>query len=126
MLLIKYRLCAWTCGKGRESISRDIEDARDIAMKRANYRCQITGSTEDLRGHHLFDVSTYPYFAASPWNFFVLTDLLHKEYHSFNGGTAKSCTIFGFWVWRYFYKQWWKGWFVSLAIIAVSLYLLNL
>ncbi len=124
-LLFKYRICSWACGKGRQSISRSIEDARDVAMARANYRCQMTGSTKDLRGHHLFDVSTYPYFAASPWNFFILTEKLHSAYHSFNGGTAKSCTIFGFWIWRYFCKQWWKGYGLASVLMVCVFFFVN-
>lgn len=94
---------------GRKIIAGDIASARLVALKRAKGRCVISGSTEELRGHHLFDVSTYPFWAASPWNFIMITEELHKEFHRFNGGTTKSCTIFHFWYWRYFICQWWIG-----------------
>ena len=94
---------------GRANISKYISAARASAFKEAGYKCAISGKTENIHGHHLFDVSTYPKWAASPWNFFILTSELHDRFHSWMGGTAKSCTIFHFWIWRYFFCQWWKG-----------------
>ena len=125
ILFIKYRVCSWVCGNGRSSIANDIESARDEAMRRAGYRCQITGGKDNLHGHHLFDVSTFPYFAASPWNFFILIERLHTKYHSWNGGTQKPCTIFGFWFWRYFVLQWWKGYSLASAVMACVFYFLS-
>ena len=87
----------------------------------------ITGASGNLVGHHLFDVSTYPFWAASSWNFIIMTEELHTEYHSWNGGTRKKCTIFGFWYWRYFVKQLWLGYRAigTLAVAAiVAIYLL--
>lgn len=104
---------------GRSMISDDISAARAIAMRRENGRCQITGSQVGLIGHHLFGVSAFPELAASPWNFFILTSKLHDEFHKWNGGTQKPCTIFHFWVWRYFVLQWWKGYGFSLLSLVV-------
>lgn len=101
---------------GRKAIEDEIAEARRIAMRRAGRRCEISGKSGKLHGHHLWDVSTYPWWAASPWNIIILTESLHGRFHSWNGGTAKPCTVFGFWLWRYFNLQWWKGWGVILLL----------
>ena len=100
---------------GRANIAKYISAARASAFKEAGYKCAISGKTVNIHGHHLFDVSTYPFWAASPWNFIMITDELHKEFHRWNKGTAKSCTIFHFWYWRYFVLQWWIGYGAVLS-----------
>ena len=100
---------------GRELISGDISAARDVALRRAGYKCEMSGSTEELRGHHYFDVSTFPFLAASPWNFIIITDALHTAFHGWMGGTRVPCTIFHFWYWRYFVCQWWVGYGAVLS-----------
>ncbi len=108
---------------GRAAIAQDTSDARAVAMRRAGGRCEITGARGVLHGHHLFGVAWFPWLAASPWNIFIMTEELHKSFHAWNGGTAKRCTIFGFWMWRYFHLQWWKGWGAVPAIVVSLVWL---
>lgn len=46
--------------------------------------------------HHIWDASTYPLLRTWKYNGVVLATHVHKKYHSWNGGTRKPCTWFGF------------------------------
>lgn len=86
---------------GRRAIAPAIAAARYQTAKRAGGRCELTGVGGDLDGHHLFDVSTFPWFAAMEWNIIIIDTDLHKAFHSWRGGTAKWCTPVHFYYW------WW-------------------
>ena len=90
---------------GRSAIAPAITAARYQAVKRAGGRCELTGEGGDLDGHHLWDVSTFPWFAAKSWNIIMIKPSLHKEFHAWRGGTHKWCTPFHFWWWWWIAKH---------------------
>ena len=104
---------------GRRSIAPAIASARYQAAKRAGGRCELTGVGGDLDGHHLFDVSTFPWFAAMAWNIIMVDSGLHKEFHAWRGGTSKWCTPLHLWYWWHVVKHPVRSWLVLSAVAVV-------
>ena len=90
---------------GRAGISAPITAARYQAAKRSGGRCELTGDGGDLDGHHLFNVSTFPWFAAMSWNIIIMRTDLHKEFHAWRGGTSAWCTPAHFYYWWWIVKR---------------------
>lgn len=84
---------------GRKSLAPGLTRARYLAAKRAGGYCELTGESGDLDGHHLFDVSTFPWFATFAWNIIMISPDLHRDFHEWRGGYQKWCTPFHFWYW---------------------------
>lgn len=104
---------AW-CGAidvtGRQAF-KAITDAKEKrqsrinkAMKKAKERdkktCQITlvkqtkqNHNFNLAAHHIFSSSHYPHLAATVDNIITLTQEVHGEFHNWNGGSQKPCTV---------------------------------
>lgn len=105
---------------GRKAITPAISAARYQAVKRAGGRCELTGEGGDLHGHHLFDVSTFPFFAAMAWNIIMIKPGLHKEFHEWRGGTHVWCTPFHFWWWWHVSKRPLRTLFVLALFCAAT------
>lgn len=77
----------------------DIRKAMNYAKKRDKEKCQITGVIRDkynlikLVRHHLFDQNTYGFLAAEPDNIITISEQVSDEFHQWNGGYNKTCTI---------------------------------
>lgn len=76
-----------------------IEQAKRFANKRDGNCCQITGHKYDkhnksvnITAHHLYSQKDYPHLAENPDNLITLTQEIHQDFHSWNGGTKKPCT----------------------------------
>lgn len=78
---------------------KDIEVAMKYVKKRDNGKCQITGKSLkdeydlELAVHHLFDKKTYSQLADEVDNLITIDHKIHKDFHQYNGGSSKSCTI---------------------------------
>jgi hypothetical protein len=76
-----------------------IKAAMDAAKRRDKNCCQITGekptksSKINMVAHHIFSQKEYPHLATIPDNLITLTETVHKDFHAWNGGTQKPCTI---------------------------------
>lgn len=76
-----------------------IESAKKSAKRRDNDCCQITGTKPsrhnkfNLAVHHIFSKECYPHLATSSENLITMREEIHKEFHSWNGGYQKACTI---------------------------------
>lgn len=85
------------------SVEERRENEIQAAMRRAKKRdkncCQITGQKYmqsnriNMSAHHIFSKKQYPHLATSIDNLITLTDDVHKEFHYWNGGSDKPCTI---------------------------------
>jgi hypothetical protein len=74
----------------------DIDRAMKEALKKQKNRCQITGESKlqtTLAVHHLYNKSIYPELAADQDNLLVIKQEIHQEFHNWNEGTIKPCTI---------------------------------
>ncbi|MBD2108935.1 hypothetical protein [Nodosilinea sp. FACHB-13] len=77
---------------------KEITKAKAAAKKRDKETCQITRSKYgkshkfNLAAHHIYSDRDYPDLAACIDNLITLNEEVHKEFHSWNGGTQKSCT----------------------------------
>lgn len=91
---------------------------RLAVIKRNGRVCAITGKGGVVEVHHLFSVSSFPFFAESVWNGVVLSVDEHAAYHSWMGGTSKPTDPLSFWFWAYFVRSW-KGVAYSLLIAAL-------
>lgn len=74
--------------------------AMKAAKKRDGERCQITGQKRDKYNksinmvvHHIYSKEQYPHLAACLDNLITLTQEVHNEFHSWNGGFQNPCTI---------------------------------
>lgn len=82
-----------------ERREKDIKAAMRRARERDKDRCQITGQRctrakpLDLAVHHIFSKQHYPHLATSTDNLITLTELVHREFHAWNGGGQASCTV---------------------------------
>jgi hypothetical protein len=76
-----------------------IQSAMDAAKRRDGSRCQITTQKPDkhnkfnLTVHHLYSQKQYPHLAACRENLITLTQAVHEEFHGWNGGSQKACTV---------------------------------
>jgi hypothetical protein len=79
--------------------TQDIDRAMRYAKARDKEKCQITGDVRDkyteikLVKHHLFDKNNYRPLAADPDNIITISEQISDEFHQWNGGYDKSCTI---------------------------------
>lgn len=79
---------------------KKIDSAMNAAKKRDSSRCQITGvkrekfnKTVNIVVHHIYSKEHYPRLAACQDNLITLTQEVHNEFHGWNGGSQKSCTV---------------------------------
>jgi hypothetical protein len=94
-------------GKKTFKLIIDAETAKqkriDVAMTKAKKRdrsqCQITGTTRDKQNksvnitvHHIYDKQNYQHLADCEDNLITLSQEVHDEFHTWNGGYQKSCT----------------------------------
>lgn len=76
-----------------------IEYAKDLAKKRDKNYCQVTLKTPtrdnrfSLAVHHLYDKKHYPHLAGVLDNLITIKETIHNDFHAWNGGTQKKCTI---------------------------------
>ncbi|MBD2233580.1 hypothetical protein [Phormidium tenue] len=81
-----------------ESRKKEIEKAKNAAKDRDRKTCQITliqssrAHKFDLAAHHIYSDKAYPDLAACVDNLITLNEEIHKEFHTWNGGTRVSCT----------------------------------
>ncbi|HEY9697278.1 MAG TPA: HNH endonuclease [Trichocoleus sp.] len=81
-----------------EQREKRITAAKNTAKKRDKC-CQITGSKPkpsnqvELAAHHIFSKEEYPHLSESLDNLITLTNDVHKEFHHWNGGFDKPCTV---------------------------------
>jgi hypothetical protein len=79
---------------------QDVDRAVRYAKNRDGF-CQITGVARDkyenrlikLVGHHLYDKNTYYFLADDPDNIFTIAEQISEDFHQWNGGNDKTCTI---------------------------------
>jgi hypothetical protein len=82
---------------------REIEEARKgairLARKRDKLTCQITLEMKSQRtgieviAHHLYSEAEYPDLAANMDNLITIQVRIHREFHSWMGGTRKGCRL---------------------------------
>ncbi|PSB01412.1 hypothetical protein [Merismopedia glauca] len=77
-----------------------INSAMNAAKKRDGSMCQITGKKHDksnkainITVHHIYSKEHYPHLAACQDNLITLTQEVHNEFHAWNGGSQKPCTV---------------------------------
>jgi 5-methylcytosine-specific restriction endonuclease McrA len=82
-----------------ERKKKEVDKAKRDAKKRDQNCCQITGvkpgpaNSIELAVHHIFSNQHYPQLAASLDNLITLSEQVHKEFHYWNGGFDKPCTV---------------------------------
>jgi hypothetical protein len=82
-----------------EKRKQEVQAVMLQAKKRDKNKCQITdekpgpANRVNLAAHHIFSQKHYPHLATSLDNLITLTDDVHKEFHHWNGGFDKPCTI---------------------------------
>jgi hypothetical protein len=82
-----------------EARAQKIKAAMAAARKRDQGRCQITGQKPtkhkkfNLAVHHIFSKEHYPHLAMSLDNLITLQEEVHHEFHAWQGGTMKPCTL---------------------------------
>lgn len=78
---------------------KKVQSAKNAAKRRDGNYCQITGIKPEKHdrfnvvAHHIFSQEKYPHLAASIDNLITLREEVHKEFHAWNGGFDKPCTI---------------------------------
>lgn len=77
-----------------------IKQAMEQARNRDNRTCQITGQKPhgkhnpfNLAVHHIYSKEQYPHLEDSTDNLITLKEEVHKEFHQWNEGFQKPCTI---------------------------------
>jgi hypothetical protein len=82
------------------ALQKRIESAMSAAKKRDGSRCQITDKKRDKFNktinvvvHHIYSKEHYPHLAACQDNLITLTQEVHDEFHAWNGGSQKPCTV---------------------------------
>ncbi|MCT7949251.1 hypothetical protein NG798_05580 [Ancylothrix sp. C2] len=77
----------------------DIKKAINF-VKNRDGSCQITGVSREkynrqieLDAHHLYDKDHYYFLSADPDNIITIASHVHEDFHLFNGGNSKICTI---------------------------------
>ncbi|WP_247216059.1 hypothetical protein [Synechococcus sp. C9] len=76
-----------------------IRKAMERARRRDKDTCQITGQKPaphnpiNMTVHHIYSKEHFPDLAESMDNLITLTEPVHKEFHCWNGGFDKPCTI---------------------------------
>ncbi|MBP0021953.1 MAG: hypothetical protein J7647_30900 [Cyanobacteria bacterium SBLK] len=80
-------------------VKEAIDDAKRLAKKRDKMTCQVTLEKKSQRtgvevaAHHLFSAAEYPDLAANVDNLIVIQVKIHREFHSWMGGSRKGCTL---------------------------------
>lgn len=77
---------------------QQIKGAMNDAKARDGERCIIMGKPErynnfNLIGHHLFNQKDYPFLSAEKDNIITISHEIHDDFHRWNGGTDKECTV---------------------------------
>lgn len=81
-----------------DSREKRIAAAMNAARKRDHNTCQITGakrtkgSRVNIVVHHIYSREHYPHLAASVDNLITLSEEIHQNFHTWNGGFKKPCT----------------------------------
>lgn len=76
-----------------------IEAAMKAAKTRDGSRCQVTNQKRDKHNkinlvvHHLYSREHHPHLAACRENLITLEQNVHSEFHNWNGGSQKPCTV---------------------------------
>ncbi len=71
-----------------------ITSAMTQARTQQNKVCQVTGESDPkLAVHHLYDKSTYPELAIDQDNLILIKEPIHHNFHAWNEGFDKPCTI---------------------------------
>lgn len=94
-------------GKKTFKLIEDAETAKQKRIEAAMYRvkkrdksqCQVTGIKRDRQNrtvnitvHHIYDRQHYPYLADCDDNLITLSQEVHNDFHTWNGGSQKTCT----------------------------------
>ena len=84
--------------KEEKDRSKNIKKVMDQVRKEANGYCQVSGKRQsigkfDLEVHHLYDRKHYPNLADKKDNLIAISSDLHTDFHKWNGGTDKPCSI---------------------------------
>lgn len=84
----------------QSALQQRISSAMEKAKKRDGNCCQITGIKRDrynkavnIVAHHIYSKENYPHLAACQDNLITLTQVVHNEFHVWNGGFKKPCTV---------------------------------
>ncbi len=78
---------------------KEIKAAMQLVKKKDKNCCQITGekwkhsNPIDITFHHIYSKHHYPHLATSTDNLITLTETVHREFHAWNGGFDKCCTL---------------------------------
>jgi hypothetical protein len=88
-----------------------ISKAVNFAKSRDKKTCQVTAASRDkynelieVVGHHLYDKNAYHFLSDDPDNILTIDKRVHEDFHQWNGGTKKTCTIddfINYVEWRY-------------------------
>ncbi|MBD2099003.1 hypothetical protein H6F90_28475 [Trichocoleus sp. FACHB-591] len=77
-----------------------INSAMDAVKRRDGKRCQVTYMKRDkynksveIVAHHIYSQEHYPHLAACQDNLISLTKEIHIDFHTWNGGFHKPCTV---------------------------------
>ena len=78
---------------------KGIEKAINQAKKRDNFQCQITGVKHEkqtkcinITAHHIYDRNHYQHLVDCEDNLITLSQEVHNDFHTWNGGSKKPCT----------------------------------
>ena len=84
----------------QNALQQRISSAMERAKRRDGSRCQITGVRRDrynrtvnIVAHHIYSKEHYPHLATCLDNLITLTQEVHNDFHTWNGGFQKSCTV---------------------------------
>ena len=108
---------------GRSGLTPGLALSRYKASRRAGGLCELSGQGGQLHGHHLFNVSTFPWFSVYAWNLIMIKPELHTEFHAWRGGSSKWCTPLHLYYWWYLVKHPVRSWAVLVAV-AVACFLI--
>ena len=82
----------------QDAQQKKIQSAMNAARTRDGGRCQITHAKSDkykkfnMVVHHIYSQKDYPNLAVCRENLITLTQEVHTEFHTWNGGSQKRCT----------------------------------
>lgn len=82
------------------AFQKKVDSAMAAARKRDGSTCQMTGTKRDKNNksvnivvHHIYSKEHYPHLTACQDNLITLTQAVHTDFHSWNGGFQKPCTV---------------------------------
>jgi hypothetical protein len=82
------------------ALVKRISSAMNKAKTRDGKCCQITGNKHNkfnpavnIVVHHIYSRKDYPHLAACEDNLITLTQEVHTDFHTWNGGFQKPCTV---------------------------------